>query len=428
MKILIMGAPTTNGYKAFGLKNTISGGGWVENLIRHISRNKSVQLSVCFYANFASDLQWREYDAITYYALPARVKTLDSCNKAMVRDLSTMLQNAKPDVVHIMGTEREYDLRLLELAGADAVVFSITGLVSYIAKHYYAGIEEKNFRKRTLGDYLRNRGPISEKKRFEFFGTFERQSLQMCQYVMGRTNWDETCVKQINPNIEYTHCGEILNPIFYQRRWEIKKTVKHRIFVSQASYPIKGIHQLLRAFPIIMKLYPDSEIVIAGPNILSSLTIMDKIKRTTYAKYLQRMIKQLKIPKDKIIYTGLLNAEEMVDQYLQANVFVLPSSIENSPNSLGEAMILGMPCVASCVGGVQDMVEDKKDGFLYPFNEYYMLAHYVCKIFSDQTLAINLGQSAHESARKRFEPETVTKITLDVYRRINDSKDRKNEL
>lgn len=428
MKILLMGAPTTNGYKAFGLKNNISAGGWVENLIRHISKEKGVQLSVCFYADFVSNLQWKEYDAVMYYALPARVRTLASCNKAMVRDLSIMLQNAKPDVVHIMGTEREYDLRLLELAGADAVVFSVTGLVSYIENHYYAGIEEKNFRKRTLGDYLRNGGPIREKKLFKLFGVFEKQSLQMCQYVMGRTNWDEACVKQINPNIEYTHCGEILNPIFYQRRWEINKTVKHRIFVSQASYPIKGIHQLLKAFPIILKSYPDSQIVIAGPNILSSRTIMDQIKRTTYAKYLQRMIKQLKIPKEKIIYTGLLNAEEMAEQYLQANVFVLPSSIENSPNSLGEAMILGMPCVASCVGGVQDMVKDKKDGFLYPFNEYYMLAHYVCKIFSDQDLAINLGENARKSAQKRFKPETVKKVTLDVYRQIIDNKDRKNEL
>ena len=117
----------------------------------------------------------------------------------------------------------------------------------------------------------------------------------------------------------------------------------------------------------------------------------------------------------------------MVEQYLKANVFVLPSSIENSPNSLGEAMILGMPCVASCVGGVQDMIIDKKDGFLYPFDEYYMLAHYVCEIFSNQDMAVALGENARKSAHKRFEPRTVVRTTLDVYRHIINCKDKENE-
>lgn len=427
MKILLMGAPTTNGYKAFDLNNNISGGGWVENLVRQISKIESVQLAVCFYADFVDSLQWNEYETVKYYALPARIRTLTSCNEEMKRDLSAMLQNANPDVVHIIGTEREHALRLLELAGADKVVFSITGLVSYIESHYYAGIEEKNFRKRTLGDLIRNGGPIIEKRWFQFYGDFERQSLQIAKYVMGRTNWDKACVKQISPDIEYTYCGEILNPVYYENNWDVDKAVKHRIFVSQASYPIKGMHQLLKAFPIILKFYPDSEIVIAGPNILSSRTFMERIKRTTYARYLQRMIKQLNIPQEKIIYTGLLDAEEMLEQYLKANVFVLPSAIENSPNSLGEAMILGMPCVASCVGGVQDMVVDKKDGFLYPFDEYYMLAHYICKIFSNQDLAVTMGKNARESAHKRFKPETVVRTTLDVYRHIIDCKDKENE-
>ena len=57
---------------------------------------------------------------------------------------------------------------------------------------------------------------------------------------------------------------------------------------------------------------------------------------------------------DKIEFLGRLSAEGMKQAYLDANVFVMPSTIENSPNSLGEAMLLGVPCVAADVGGVAE--------------------------------------------------------------------------
>ena len=244
---------------------------------------------------------------------------------------------------------------------------------------------------------------------------------------MGRTTWDYACVKQINSQIQYIYCGEILSPVFGEKVWDVKNIARHRIFVSQGSYPLKGLHKLIEAFPMILKAYPDSEIVVAGPNILDDRTLIARIKRTTYAKYIIKLIQKLQIPKDKIRFTGSLKADEMLEQYLYANVYVLPSAIENSPNSLGEAMLLGMPCVASCVGGVQDMVRDKVDGFLYPFDESYMLAHYICEIFKDDEMARKMGAKARESARRRFDTNEVVKITASTYRRIMGKKGYSHE-
>lgn len=424
MRILIMGAPTSKGYQSFGVNTSIFGGGWVENLIDSISKEKDIDIFTLFYAGFCSEVCMKELDGIHYIALPMRIRKLDRCNDEMIADLRKAVEFAKPDIVHIIGTEREHDLRLAEIVGFEKTVLSITGMVSVIAKHYYGGIEEHEFFPPSLGDIYRHGGPRNERKNFEKYGTFEQELLSKAKYVMGRTTWDYACVKQLNPNIQYFYCSEILNPMFFERAWTVENCDRYRIFMSQGSYPLKGLHKMLEAFPIILEQYPKAEIYIAGPNILKSDTIMDRIKRTTYSNYIVRLIREKNIDLSKIHFTGPLAPAEMVEQYLKCNVFVLPSAIENSPNSLGEAMALGAPCVASCVGGVQDMLRDRKDGFIYPFDASYLLAHYVCEIFARDSLAADFSNNAQKNARERFDPEQVKQTTLAVYKHIYyDSKD-----
>ena len=418
MRILIMGAPTSKGYRSFGVNRPVFGGVWVENLLDCISKEKETEIFSLFYSDFCSEVCMKELDGIQYIALPTRIKKLDRCNAAMIADLRKAVELAEPDVVHIIGTEREFALRLAEIVGFDKTVISITGMVSVIAKHYYSGIDAQKFLIPSLGDVYRRGGPRKERKNFEKNGAFEKELLSKAKYVFGRTTWDYACAKQINPKIEYHYCGEILNPVFFQNGWDMDHCDRYRIFISQGSYPLKGLHKMLEAFPFILERYPKAELYIAGPNILKSDTIMDRIKRTTYSNYIARLITEKNIDLRKIHFTGPLTPAQMLEQYLKCNVFVLPSAIENSPNSLGEAMALGVPCVASCVGGVQDMLRDRKDGFIYPFDADYMLAHYVCEIFANDSLATGFSINARENAKERFDPEQVKQITLKVYKRI----------
>ena len=86
---------------------------------------------------------------------------------------------------------------------------------------------------------------------------------------------------------------------------------------------------------------------------------------------------------NNIIFTGILNEKEMKQKFLESHIFVSSSAIENSPNSVGEAMVLGIPIISSYVGGVPDMIEHKKEGYLYQPDAPYMLAHYIDLLFSD---------------------------------------------
>ena len=114
----------------------------------------------------------------------------------------------------------------------------------------------------------------------------------------------------------------------------------------------------------------------------------------------------------------MLNEKEMVDMYLRSNVFLCPSSIENSSNSLGEAMLLGVPCIASYVGGIPDLLKNKEEGFLYQHNDSMMLAYYIMQIFKDSQLAKTLSEKARLKASTTHSKEINTNTLISIYNKI----------
>lgn len=126
---------------------------------------------------------------------------------------------------------------------------------------------------------------------------------------------------------------------------------------------------------------------------------------------------------DHVEFVGMLDEGKMVEEYLKANIFVCPSAIENSPNSVGEAMLLGVPVIASNVGGTNCLLEHNKEGFLYQADADYMLAFYIKKLFASKDLALAFSKAARTHASKTHNREQNYKTLLEIYDEIeNDGK------
>lgn len=271
----------------------------------------------------------------------------------------------RPDIVHCFGTEYPHTLAMCRVfPQKDKILLGIQGLCAVCAGAYFADMPEKAVNTVTLRDWLKKDSLREQQKKFVNRGAMEIEAVKLAGNVTGRTQWDRYYTGKWNNNASYYSMNETLRPEFYGYRWSRNGCQEHSIFLSQGDYPLKGLHYMLTALPRIREMYPDVKVYVAGQDLTRFDTLKQKLKISGYGRYLRRLIKENGIEK-QVIFLGKLDSRQMRDQYLKSSLFVCPSSMENSPNSLGEAMLLGMPCISADVGGVPSIFSAGKDGISY---------------------------------------------------------------
>ncbi len=117
---------------------------------------------------------------------------------------------------------------------------------------------------------------------------------------------------------------------------------------------------------------------------------------------------------DKVMFPGF--CEDVFSVLLKADVFVLPSLHEGSPNALIEAMGVGMPCIASDVGGIRDLIENERNGIRVPPQDSVALADALLQILSEPEFASELGRNARSTIQQKFNSaESIQKLEA-IYR------------
>ncbi len=388
-------------------------GSWILGAAAALTSIKGMELTILSTSQDVKELTRVVTGDITSYAIPYG-KGHYTENPTYNKYMEKIRMEVQPDIVHIHGTEYSHSLAWLRVCGGKNVVISIQGMTSVIWRHFHDGMSLYDILTHiSFRDIIRG-GILREQAQFKRRGRFEIEMIRSVNHVIGRTSWDYAHTKAINPYMKYHQVNETLRSAFYEDvHWDYDYCKPHCIMMTLSySSPFKGLHHLLKAMPLVVQTYPDATLNICGADPTLNYDFSQWWRITGYGCYIKSLIKKLKI-RDYIHFTGPKNAEEMKKELLKCNLFVSPSSIENSPNSLGEAQILGVPCVASYVGGIPDMMRGNEEN-LYRFEDIEMLADKICTVFRNKEKQKDLSSIAV----KRHDPQKNVEDLIKVYESI----------
>lgn len=396
-----------------------NGGGWVASVQKEITKQEDITLGISFCMD--GEPEKVEQGGVTYYPVPHHTKSkkdkiIDFLKiNDVTRDevvwpyyeekFKKIIADFKPDVIHIFGSELYQDLAAL-VTGDIPTVLHIQGLLSlYIYIFLPPSVSKWQY-------YMSGKGLKGKYFNYQYLAYWHRSAhrekaiLKAVSHILGRTDWDRQALEVINPKAEYHYGGEILRDIFYEEKSRNLPTAKP-VITTTISFPT----------------YKGYDVVLKVANILKNEVGLDfdwNVYGNVEPNFMERHT-GLKHENLNIHLKGVASAEQLRDALLESTLYFHSSYVENSPNSVGEAQLLGLPVVASRVGGTDSMVEHGKTGLLYPATDPYMAAYYIKRMIENRDENIALGLAAQKVAKERHNPQKIVQELLDTYREIKKS-------
>ena len=391
------------------LKITNRSGGWLKFLDRYLQ--EEVDLHIVFQSK--ESIQGFRYLNTKYYPVVTQKRPIlnfffqnnREVTVSEVKEYLNIIETVSPDIIHIAGSENTYGL-IVDHIKDIPIVLSVQGILTVITHKFFSGIEPiylKQF------GYMDRYNPWSYRylfNKFKKMSSLERQVLQQIKFIIGRTDWDRRVTRILAPNSKYFHNDEILREGFYHSTWQNKLTVPLKLVTTTGPSLYKGLETILESANLLLKQGVKFEWKIIG------------LKST------DRLVKIIKKKVDlnkNIVFLGVQTEQEIINHLLNAHIYVMASHIENSPNNLCEAMLLGIPIVATNAGGTSSLFKDERDGVLIQDGDPWSLAGAILETVEDYNTAIKRGKNARQKALERHNPTKLIYDLLNIYREINNN-------
>ena len=388
--------------------------GWQDALESVVCRCPDIELFIAFESDKHAEV--KEIDGVTYipmqtsYSFIERKKsdfTWKINEKKVVSNGQAVIKQYAPDIIHVFGNEWPYGL-LAQYTDIPLVVHIQGSIIPYDNALYpprYNGFTMVrgtgiNIRKQ----YHHLQASFKAKSRVRM----ERRVWKVVSHYMGRTNWDRALVNMLHPSATYHHVEEALRPVFWEtkRKWEVPTNGrKIKLFTIGCSSFWKGIDMMLKTASVLKDVGIEFEWSVAGKMSEELKEIVEKTER-------------LKFSDCNIRILGFLPPEKMVDYLCEATMYVHTAYIENSPNSICEAQILGVPVISTMVGGIASLVHDGIDGELFPANDPWQMANGIVGLSKDLEKLKRYSENARSVALKRHSAENILSELLTCYNDI----------
>lgn len=398
--------------------DSYGGQGWIGSLYDQLKKSsiEPIELGVAF--TYSSHIR-ESIDDVSFYGINSKkpsgfkkwlfyLNGYKSLNHLDYYDeITSVIEDFKPDVIHLWGVENS--LASVAHYKDIPVVAHLQGLLSlYIYIYYPYGTNAHFFRFNRLSkrEWILNNGYIFGERVMKHRAEIEKKHLKAIPAVMGRTYWDKEVAQFNNPTVKYYHVDEALRQPFYSApHWDKRRKEKFVIISTISETIYKGLDVVIKAAAILKEYgFFDFEWQIAGV-----------IQDSEFVKWFETIV-GTKCSDVNICCLGLLSPDQLVQRLLSADLYVHPSYIDNSPNSLCEAQYLGVPCCATNVGGVSSLIQDKISGVLIPSNAPFDMAMAVKDCYDNERIWREYAIQGKLEAQKRHNPNTIIKQLISVYK------------
>lgn len=408
MKILwVLNMMLPDAAQAVGKKTTASGT-WLLDYVNSIKSDDEIQLATMTYAS-VSKLEIVTVEGIRHYIFPGGGRKLLFSSKQTERDCQAVIDDFQPNIIHLHGTEYAMAKAMVDLQPKQPILLTIQGIITRISQQYRAGMTARELMESsTWKQVMRMKTHFAMEKLYRRNAKRERYVLERVNRVTGRVDWDKAVMLSINPKLKYDRLNYNVPPVYYDaQKWDVDKMEPYSVYTGSATYPLKGLHILIRALELVKAQYPDVKLYVPGNNTSYKAS-------NGYERYIRRMIDKAGL-QENIIFVGRKSPAQIIELLQKANVCVLPSAMEGASASLREAMMIGTPSICAFRGGMVDLLQDKTNGFCYDFPEYPVLADRICRLFADRELCQQFSEKAIADAEIRHARDKNYAMLKSIY-------------
>ncbi len=369
-------------------------GSWLDAAYQAVKDEPGIELNIATVSRIDKRIE-QKIGNTYFYILPGGYPfEYDINSSSNYAEWEYLAQHIKPKVLQIWGTEFTQGFLAQQCMSSVPTIIYMQGLLSSIAKHYNSGISTwDQINNITLRDILKWDWIDKQRQNFKKRAETEMLMLRNADYVIVENNWCELHCIAIAPNIKAFKSNLSIKDVFFQTKWNEESMQKNTILCNASGYPIKGLHMLIKALNIVVRKYPNVLLKVPGENSPFEMNFKQKLKINGYTNYIKSLIEKYNL-RNNIQFLGRLSSQEMANEMSNANVFAMVSSIENHSSTLIEALNVGVPAVASNVGGVSEYLTHGVNGLLYRFEEYEILAMHIMSILDSPNLARRLSHNA----------------------------------
>ena len=405
--------------------NGHNGGGWIASLERLVRNIPDVELGIAF--DFQNEKFKNVQEGVTYYPIHVPLSPFRRFSKffsplkfeadVLIPHCLKIIEDFRPDIIHIFGSENYFGL--LSFYTSVPVIVHMQGcLPAYYNARYPVTVSFKDILCSKHYSVLDKLIECRNLRVFNKRAQREEAVLRQVNNFFGRTHWDKSITRIYNPQSRYFYCGEVLRDVFYTGKSWSYPAGKRITLVSTLSAP----------------LYKGLDVVLKTAKILKTechLNFTWKVLGVSKARFVESHY-HIEAADVSVELLGCVSADQVLEELLQANFYVHPSYIDNSPNSVCEAQMLGVPVVCCNVGGVASLVEDGETGFLLPANDPIKMADVINQYAVDRAFLEKMSVREMAVAKQRHAKEQILSDLLNAYKELcgendKDRSDRTNQ-